>query len=112
MNAPEAFPIADKIKEHGTLFKAPMIRAILDGRKNQTRRVVSKLILLGKITEFGKSDTNGYDWHFRDKHMRWHDINHARLLELCPHGKIGEHLWVRETYLQDSNGFIYRADGD
>lgn len=92
----------NEIKERPILFSAPMVRAILDGRKSQTRRVVNRLRKFGSIsgplTEFGKSDTQGYDWHFRDKGMRWHDIDEARLLDLCPHGKIGDRLWVRETW--------------
>ena len=107
------------IKERPILFSAPMVRAILDGRKSQTRRVVNRLRKFGSIsgplTDFGKSDTQGYDWHFRDKGMRWHDIDEARLLDLCPHGKIGERLWVRERTEEDCLGSTslarYSADG-
>lgn len=108
-----------KIKERPILFSAPMVRAILDGRKGQTRRVVNRLrkfgSISGSLTEFGKSDTKGYDWHFRYKRMRWHDIEEARLLDLCTHGKIGERLWVRERTEEDCLGSTslarYSADG-
>ncbi|SHL11365.1 hypothetical protein SAMN05216428_101116 [Nitrosospira sp. Nsp11] len=88
------------MKELPILFKPEMIRATLReiDPKEQTRRVINKLRKFGKITEFGRSDTLGYDWHFRDKGMRWNDINLARLLELCPYGQPGDRLWVRETF--------------
>lgn len=75
------------VKERPILFSAPMVRAILDGRKKQTRRVVKFKKKIGVL-------------------------NNDEFLMLCPHGKRGDRLWVRESFLQDSGGFIYRADGD
>ena len=104
-------------KEHPIIFSAPMVRAILAGRKTQTRRVINRLAGFGKITEFGPSDTRGYDWHFRDKRMLWNDILTPRLMECCPLGKPGNRLWVRETWapvVVAGAGCIvaYRADGE
>jgi hypothetical protein len=86
--------------EHPILFSAPMVRAILEGRKTQTRRVLTRLRKLGPASEFGRSDTPGYDWHFRDRSMLWNDISQRRLLASCPHGEIGHRLWVRETWAE------------
>jgi len=67
------------------------------------------------VTEFGPSDTPGYDWHFRDKAMRWHDIGSERLMASCPYGVPSDRLWVRETFAKiigQSAGWIetdYRA---
>lgn len=99
------------MKERPILMSAPMVLAILDGRKTQTRRVVNRLRKFGSfsgpITEFDVSDTEGYDRHFRDKGMRWHDMNNDRVIELCPHGIPGDQLWIRETFarIDDESGF-------
>jgi len=86
------------MKERPILFSAPMARAILAGDKTLTRRDVTRLGEFGQITEFGRSDTAGYDWHFRDRAKRWHDLSHADLLKACPYGRPGDQLWVRETW--------------
>ena len=79
------------MKERPILMSAPMVCALIEGRKTQTRRVVA-------LREFGPSDTLGYQWHFRDRRGLWNDISTERLLELCPYGVPGDRLWVRETW--------------
>lgn len=76
------------------IFSAPMVRALLDGRKQQTRRTLS---IRGhrSFTEFGISDTAGYDWHFRDTEMRWHDLRHDELLRRIQY-RVGDRLYVLE----------------
>lgn len=106
------------MKESQILFKEPMILAIKGRQKTQTRRLIDRISPFGKITEFGKSTTPGYDWHFRDKELLWHDIPTERLMAGCPYGVPGDLLWVRETwrYTEDRTGepsfpeFEYRAN--
>lgn len=74
-----------------------MVRAILDDRKTQTRRVI-------------KPQPSDWKWN----HYKWDDrcINVAMTEDLdgyyviCPYGQPGDHLWVRETIKRRS-----RQDG-
>ncbi|MBL4768006.1 MAG: hypothetical protein JKY94_09875 [Rhodobacteraceae bacterium] len=78
------------------LFSGDMIRALLDGRKTQTRR---GLAIQGKpgFFQFGVSDTKGYDWTFRRKDHVWEDYEHDHLLSLFPY-QVGDRIWVREPH--------------
>ena len=85
-------------RELPILFSAPMVRANKDGIKTNTRRTINRLLGFGPITEFGQSDTKGYDWHFRDRDGRWHDLRDAELREALP-WRPGDLLWVREAWI-------------
>lgn len=101
-------------KERPILFSGDMVRAIRDGKKTQTRRIV-------KFKQFGRSYTPGYDWTFRGTRRGhtssslWQDLRHDELLQLCPYGVRGDRLWVRETWAPVNSecgpGFTYKADG-
>lgn len=74
-----------KVKEHPIIFSTDMVKAILDGRKTQTRRILRPqpyLYIKKWVWAFrkGKLSTDGY----------W--------LEHCPYGQVGDRLWVRETW--------------
>ncbi|MDR2803527.1 MAG: hypothetical protein LBB22_04475 [Treponema sp.] len=88
------------------LFSTPMVQAILDGRKTMTRRVINRMSGVGTITEFGESGTRGYKWQFRDKRLKWHDVN-----DIPPPYSVGDTLWVRETFVDVPDGsYLYQAD--
>jgi len=78
------------MKARPILFQSEMIRAILDGRKTQTRRVIKDepVLSMAEIT---------------DKHC----------LFRCPYGQPGDLLWVRETYCLDGQlDNIKPSEGD
>jgi hypothetical protein len=88
---------ATSVKERPILFSGPMVRAVLSGRKTQTRRVIDRMTGF-KVNQFDRSNTPGYDWHFRCQRGLWQDMDHAEVLSRCPYGQSGERLWVRETF--------------
>lgn len=86
------------MKERPILFSGAMVRAILEGRKTQTRRVVKQLSGFGNVTDFQPTKTPGFDWMFRNVRKLWNDLTHNRVLSACPYGQAGDRLWVRETF--------------
>ena len=77
------------MKEKPILMSGEMVRAILDNRKNQTRRVIK--------LDLGLLDTDKNDRNYLqlpDEYGEYH-----KLVDLCPYGKVGDRLWVRETHI-------------
>ncbi|HCB1225691.1 TPA: hypothetical protein MYN71_002911 [Klebsiella variicola subsp. variicola] len=111
-----------KITERGMIFNAEMVRAILDGRKTQTRRPIKWKQT--RFTEIGERE-DGSKWPWREDAEHAFDFWHP-----CPFGSVGDRIWVRETfqgplfdfdlmdsYCKDSTPFeksefcVYKADG-
>jgi len=102
--------------ERPILFSGEMVRAILDGRKGMTRRIVKP-----QPQEHHWSVLPGYEqhallmptpqgpmariWHYYDgmeDGVRWIK---------CPFGKPGNRLWVRETWqVRDDKSYYTKAD--
>ncbi|MGT2505734.1 hypothetical protein [Cupriavidus basilensis] len=113
------------MKERPILFSGAMVRAILDGRKTQTRRVVKPQPTSG---------LDGWDWSWPipGKNVtpgtfnRWRDdVKNALSPYYCPYGQPGDRLWVREAWSIDMLGafgtdkgyestyeLTYKAGGD
>ena len=93
------------MKERPILFSAPMVRAVLDGNKTQTRRVVKRLPWF---------DPAGNRWLIGDLKFNTEAVAMATLPLLSPYGRPGDQLWVRETWAQpaamDPGPTVYRAD--
>ncbi len=89
-------------KERPILFSGPMVRAILEGRKTQTRRVAK--------TSPSSSSSTGHFVHL--SHGRSIETD-ERALPFCPYGQPGDRLWVRETWAKAGevgDDIEYRAD--
>lgn len=90
------------VQEKPILFSGAMVRAILEGRKTQTRRVIKT-----QPTTF--PDQGSGLWH-HVRGAKWE----SGLPYICPYGKPGTYLWVRETFnvgWLDGGKVLYRADG-
>ena len=84
------------MKEKPILFSGPMVRAILDGTKTQTRRVVKPQ---PESVHDGEPywHIGGYRaWQFRDVYdvLRMGGGNPLH----CPYGDPGDRLWGRESW--------------
>jgi hypothetical protein len=87
-----------------------MVKAILEGSKTMTRRVI-------KLIDFEPGTTKGYDWSWRNKRLLWNEMtNDDFVKKMCPYGQVGDRLWVKETdYLMERNMttqpvIVYKAD--
>lgn len=92
--------------ERPILFSAPMVRAILDGSKTQTRRV------FGERTKFTLECAAkiGEVSHFLEcAQLGPNDLDYV--LSFCPYGKPGDQLWVRETHYEKGDWVIPGWEG-
>ena len=81
------------MKERPILFSGPMVRAILEGRKTQTRRIVRPRNGYPRID--GEITPTSAD--------QWTDFG------TCPHGHVGDRLWVKETWRPAFHEDLYCA---
>lgn len=98
--------------ERGMIFNGEMVRAILDGRKTQTRRII-------------KNQREGEGWSVKSAieprcpghtHDWWLPTatRPYSALPRCPYGVVGDRIWVRETWAEAGAGApdlqLYRAN--
>lgn len=98
------------MSEHPILFSGPMVRAILEGDKTQTRRIVKPHPPASAPARIGTHDLDpdmGGGYGFFDDEDG---------LYRCPYGQPGDVLWVRETHWRLRDGskspVWYCADGE
>ena len=103
------------MRERPILFSGPMVRAILDGRKTMTRRVVkpvpSDVWGHGVVTDTRSTKFGKFCVHMRGEFCGDVHVD-------CPYGAPGDRLWVRETFApmepimsppEMQGGVLYRA---
>ncbi len=86
------------IKERPILMSSPMVRAILEGRKTQTRRIIKPQPYFDARNNliFGK-------WNYGQDLYGTHVLPKRNIALKCPYGNAGERLWVRETFFEVYN---------
>jgi len=98
--------------ERGMIFNAEMVRAILDGRKTQTRRLLKDATGPSLSVDIAE-DSPGVaelSWLYGDG--PGHEVTERIKLIHCPYGKPGDRIWVRETFGDCGVRLVYRADTD
>jgi len=103
------------VKERPILFSGPMVKAILEGRKTQTRRVVKPQPIPDRHFPDGRLEWNPGKLHYTECNVNWRPLSRAFDDYIqnghCPFGAPGDRLWVRETYaLTQFNKPVYRSD--
>ncbi|EIX9726618.1 hypothetical protein [Klebsiella pneumoniae] len=94
------------MKERGMIFNAEMVRAILDGRKTQTRRIMAPQPADDiERCIFPNPEAIGWKSSLRHKHG-------STTAHFCHYGKPGDRIWVRETWNKYGGLLTYRADHD
>lgn len=88
------------------IFNAEMVRALLDGRKTQTRRPIKWKQT--RFTEIGERE-DGSKWPWSEDAEHACDFWHP-----CPFGAVGDRIWVREAFRVHSRAtdvatLVYKA---
>jgi hypothetical protein len=81
-------------KEHPILFSSEMVRAILAGKKTQTRRVLKPQ----PSDIYSKAlNVSGNIWAFQKPNQAVEPF-----IVKCPYGQVGDWLWVREKWATEA----------
>ena len=77
------------------LFSAPMVRAILEGRKTQTRRIIKDPAPTQSPVWFDRASwEDDFGLVVRDRQ----GVGRGTWSRECPYGQPGDRLWVREAW--------------
>jgi hypothetical protein len=122
------------VKKYPLILKGEMVRAILDGRKTQTRlpikpqppksfskefpgsdfglsRAIADGIKMYSINQYDQLAKHPTDWELLGSVGVARDAGYPMRYR-CPFGGVGDRLWVRETFTEaQKGGFLYKADG-
>ena len=97
----------NQVKERPIIFSGEMVKAILDGKKTMTRRVVKfSDFTIDSITPLHIELVDGKYCLFNERNG-WL-IGYPKF----PYGKVGDRLWVRETWIQGYDDPLIESEGD
>lgn len=114
------------MKARPILFSDEMVRALLDGRKTQTRRLVPGWQLPKECKSYDKRFPENKYISIAQRHRKYgfgvfgeteeKCMNNLVYASCCPCGNTGDYLYVKESYAPLNNpqgaitGYIYSAD--
>ncbi|GGZ31762.1 hypothetical protein C8J23_101197 [Shewanella chilikensis] len=92
------------MRQRPIIFNTEMVRAILEGRKTQTRRTLTakQLGLFECAASIGEC-------HNLDGEINIKSMGYYR--QFCPLGQVGDQLWVRETFAVVPRTAYAHSDG-
>lgn len=93
------------MKSKSIIFSGKMVKAILEGRKTMTRRVIKPQPIYHPKKKYWSMDQI-----IKNQSVAWEDGLRPDLIKFCPYGQPGDQLWVRESYSLHDKGILYRAD--
>lgn len=97
-----------EVRERPILFASPMVRAIIEGRKAITRRIMKPQPHYNFLARGLVGVTP--QWPLQDG-VRWFMADGMSELTKCPYGAPGDQLWVREQLFRpDGDLWLYKAD--
>jgi len=82
------------MKQRPILFSGDMVRAILEGRKTQTRRLVNPQPIVGSGQEIVQVASNDFWVGTNNGHFSGHSSTRFS----CKFGQSGDQVWVKETF--------------
>ena len=82
------------------IFSTPMVQAILDGRKTQTRRIVKANIVDRFVLDDSGNILGSYTEGMPEVYPTIDDAPY----------QLGDILWVREAWMESDGKYYYRAD--
>jgi hypothetical protein len=106
----------EKVRERPILFSTAMVKAILEGRKTVTRRVVNPQPIIdedgirfpwatffnsGTVFTWDEDGIGGENWDAKEfpKEDKFQQaLKRTQHPKACPHGKEGDRLWIKETF--------------
>lgn len=93
------------------LFNTEMVKAILEGRKTQTRRIVKGVEALNvyRVDPTGDAYETLHQWNFLYGFSD-SDAYYETFETIKAPCAIGDILWVRETWHKDAGRFMYKAN--
>jgi len=110
------------VKERPIIFSGPMVRAILNNQKTQTRRPMKpqpeSCPMCKDQGAYPEYDEHGYPVPVQCEFCWTNPNSLFNLKQKCPYGQPGDKLWVREKYYIVQNGhftpgevtFVYACD--
>lgn len=116
-------------KERPILFSSPMVRALLAGRKTQTRRIIKPQPKIGDdgatlfpwasfwpngtVHTWDRDGNGGQNWdanEFPNEDRYSAALRRTAYTNPCRYGKVGNRLWVRETFCRPTMGDCLNRD--